>query len=186
MSHARSQHPNAPLTPRVVGGWSAVCSSMVGRSRRPRSGSRSTRRRCGSGVTGSSPRATTGLLDRSSRGRTFTEPDSAAVRRQVLRLRRKRRWGAITSRIEVGLVVVDGAARSASRGLRPPRSRRPGHRPDTGAALPARTARRVDPRRCEEARRDPRRWWVADHGRGNEAGTRHAKVRLPLPPHRPR
>ena len=37
-----------------------MCSSRVGRSKRPRSGSRSTRRRCASGETGSSPKATLG------------------------------------------------------------------------------------------------------------------------------
>ena len=58
VSHARSQHPNALLTPegrrRMV---ACVHRATAGRSRRPRSGSRSTRRRSASGATGSSPKA---------------------------------------------------------------------------------------------------------------------------------
>jgi len=65
---------------------------MVGRSRRRRNGSRSTRRRSGRGVIGSLPKAMSACRPVVASA-SVTEPNPS-VRRRVLHLRRKHRWGA--------------------------------------------------------------------------------------------
>ena len=183
MAHARSQHPNARADPgRVGAGWSPACSSRAGRSKRPRSGSRSTPRRCASGATGSSPKATAGLLDRSSRDRTAHRTGRRArVGGGCCELRRKRRWGADHIAHEVGLAAstVQAILRAAGLG----RLDRGDRATDTepAAPLPARTARRADPRRRQEDRRHPRRRRLAhprprpsdDHGGHSGVGYRY-------------
>ena len=133
MAHARSQHPNAALTPagrrRMV---ACVARRTAGRSRRPRSGSRSTPRRCASGATGSSPKATTGCWTAPA-GRTVhrTRPAQRSQRR-VVALRRRHRWGADHIAPRARPRRLDGAGDPASRRPRPPRPRRPRHRRRAG------------------------------------------------------
>ena len=154
MTHARSQHPNAVLTPTVGAGWSPACSSRAGRSRRPRSGSRSTPRPCASGATGSSPKATPALLDRSSRPHRSPEPH-----------RRERAAagdrGCAASAAGVPTTSPTSSAwppRRCSRSCAPPGlgrldrgDRATGREPV--APLPTRPTRRAGPRRRQEDRR---------------------------------
>ena len=158
MAHARSQHPNAVLTPKGRRRMVAVCSSAAGRSRRPRSGSRSTPRRCASGGTGSSPRATPGLLDRSSRARI------------AHRIGRRSACGdgCCSCVARIGGAPTTSPTRSAWRPRRCSRScdaagcgrldrgDRATARPPV-APLSARPAWRARPRRRQEARGDPDR-----------------------------
>ena len=105
MSHARSQHPNAPLTPegrrRMVGcvleqGWSVAVTAE--RFQVDAKTVRKWRDRfVAEGVSG--------LLDRSSRPHRSPNRTRRQLRRRVIQLRRKRRWGADHIGFEVGLAA---------------------------------------------------------------------------------
>ncbi len=127
MAHARSQHPNAPLTPEgrrrmvrcvVDGGWTV---------RRPLSGSRSMPRRCASGGTGSLLKVS-GLVGSVVSAAPVAEPDTRPLRRRVIRLRRERRWGADHIGYEVGLAASTVQNILNRAGAGPPGPWRPGHR----------------------------------------------------------
>jgi transposase InsO family protein len=105
MSHARSQHPNAPLTPegrrRMVGcvlelGWTIEATAE--RFQVDAKTVRKWRDRFRS-------EGDAGLLDRSSRPHRSPHRTPRHCCRQVLRLRRKRRWGADRIAFEVGLAA---------------------------------------------------------------------------------
>ncbi len=105
MSHARSQHPNAPLTPegrrRMVGcvleqGWSVTVTAE--RFQVDAKTVRKWRDRfLAEGVCG--------LLDRSSRPHHSPNRTRRRLRRRVIRLRKQRRWGADHIGFEVGLAA---------------------------------------------------------------------------------
>ena len=114
-----------------------------------------------------------GLLDRSSRPHRSPKRTNAKRPRQVLYLRRKHRWGADHIAHETGLAASTVQSDPARRRLRPARSRRPRHRHRAGASLPARTPRRVDPRRRQEDRRHPQRWRLAAPRPRRRRYTRH-------------
>ena len=105
MSHARSQHPNAPLTPegrrRMVGcvleqGWSVTVTAE--RFQVDAKTVRKWRDRfLAEGVSG--------LLDRSSRPHRSPNRTRRRLRRRVIMLRKKRRWGADHIGFEVGLAA---------------------------------------------------------------------------------
>ncbi len=157
MAHARTAAPERavdPGRPSADGGLRARAGA--GRSKRPRSGSRSTPRRCASGATGSWPKATPGCRTVSSRRTAHRAGPPERVRRQVLRLRRQRRWGADHIAYEIGLAASTVQSDPERRRLRPPRPGRPGHRRRAGAPLPAGPAGRADPRRRQEDRRRSR------------------------------
>jgi transposase InsO family protein len=105
MRHARRQHPNAPLTPvgrrRMVacvveGGWTVEATAQ--RFQVDAKTVRKWRARFLS-------EGDSGLLDRSSRPRRSPNRASAALHRQVIRLRRQHRWGADHIAHEVGLAA---------------------------------------------------------------------------------
>jgi transposase InsO family protein len=105
MSHARSQHPNAPLTPEgrrrmvrcvVDGGWSVA--ATAGRFQVDAKTVRKWRDRF-------LTEGDVGLRDRSSRPRRSPNRTPRQVRRRVLKIRRKRRWGAAHIAFEVGLAA---------------------------------------------------------------------------------
>ena len=94
MAHARSQHPNAPLTPegrrRMVAcvlddGWSVEATAE-----RFQVDAKTVRKWRDRFVTEGSA----GLFDRSSRPHRSPMRTRAALRKRVLQLRRRRRWGA--------------------------------------------------------------------------------------------
>jgi transposase InsO family protein len=105
MSQAISQHPNAPLTPEgrrrmvdclLVRGWSVVATAE--RFQVDAKTVRKWRDRfLAEGVAG--------LLDRSSRPHWSPNRTSRQLRRRVVRLRCKRRWGADHIGFEVGLAA---------------------------------------------------------------------------------
>jgi len=105
MSHARSQHPNAPLTPegrrRMVScvldqGWSVEATAE--RFQVDAKTVRKWRDRfLGEGEVG--------LLDRSSRPHRSPKRTPRSMRRRVVGLRRGRRWGADRIGFEVGLAA---------------------------------------------------------------------------------
>ena len=115
MSHARTQHPNAPLTPegrrRMVAcvlehGW-----TIEATAERFQVDAKTVRKWRDRFLA----EGDAGLLDRSSRGRIGHRTGPvAAVAREVLSLRRKRRWGAdhIAPRGRAGR--LDGAADPAT------------------------------------------------------------------------
>ena len=118
MSHARSQHPNAPLTVegrrRMVGcvvdrGW--TIEATASRFQVDAKTVRKWRDRFLSEGPG-------GLRDRSSRPARSPNRTPRPVRDQVLRLRRKRRWGAAHIAFEVGLAAstVQGILNAAGVG----------------------------------------------------------------------
>ena len=105
MSHARSQHPNAPLTPegrrRMVacvldGGWSVE--ATADRFQVDPKTVRKWRDRF-------LAEGDSGLWDRSSRPRRSPKATSKRKVRRVVHLRRKRRWGADHIAHEVGLAA---------------------------------------------------------------------------------
>jgi transposase InsO family protein len=105
MTHARSQHPNAPLTPegrrRMVGcvldqGW--TIEQTAERFQVDAKTVRKWRDRFLAEGIG-------GLQDRSSRPHRSPNRSSRTRRRRVLFLRRKRRWGADHIAFEVGLAA---------------------------------------------------------------------------------
>lgn len=105
MSHARSQHPNAPLTPegrrRMVEcvldrGWSVEATAE--RFQVDAKTVRKWRARF-------LAEGDDGLLDRSSRPHSSPNRTPRQLRRRVLRLRCKRRWGADRIGFEVGLAA---------------------------------------------------------------------------------
>ena len=105
MSHARSQHPNAPLTPegrrRMVScvldaGWTVE--STAERFQVDAKTVRKWRDRF-------LAEGQAGLLDRSCRPHSSPNRTSRQLRRQVVRLRSKRRWGADRIGFEVGLAA---------------------------------------------------------------------------------
>ena len=105
MSYARSQHPNAPLTPGgrrrmvdcvLVGGWSVTATAQ-----RFQIDAKTVRKwRDRFLVEGGN-----GLLDRSSRPSRSPNRTPLEVRRRVITLRKKRRWGADHIGFEVGLAA---------------------------------------------------------------------------------
>ena len=105
MSHARSQHPNAPLTPegrrRMVGcvldqGW--TIEQTAERFQVDAKTVRKWRDRF-------LAEGEAGLFDRSSRPHRSPNQASRARRRRVVWLRRRRRWGADRIAFEVGLAA---------------------------------------------------------------------------------
>ena len=105
MSHARTQHPNAPLTPegrrRMVAcvlecGWTIEMTAERFQVD-PKTVRKWRDRFRADGVDG--------LQDRSSRPHRSPNRTRHAVHRQVLRLRRKRRWGADRIAFEVGIAA---------------------------------------------------------------------------------
>ncbi|HSJ34854.1 MAG TPA: IS481 family transposase [Acidimicrobiia bacterium] len=105
MSHARSQHPNAPLTPegrrRMVEcvldrGWSVEATAE--RFQVDAKTVRKWRARF-------LAEGDDGLLDRSSRPHSSPNRTPRQLRRRVVRLRHKRRWGADRIGFEVGLAA---------------------------------------------------------------------------------
>jgi transposase InsO family protein len=105
MVHGRPQHPNAPLTPVgrrrmvdcvVVRGWTVTATAQ--RFQVDPKTVRKWRDRFLS-------EGSSGLLDRSSRPRRSPNRTSRLLRRQVVMLRRKRRWGADRIAFEVGLAA---------------------------------------------------------------------------------
>ena len=105
MSHARSQHPNAPLTPegrrRMVGcvldaGWTIEATAQ--RFQVDAKTVRKWRDRF-------LAEGESGLLDRSSRPKRSPTRTAKSVRRVVIELRRKRRWGASHIAFDVGLAA---------------------------------------------------------------------------------
>ena len=105
MTHARRQHPNAPLTPegrrRMVAcvleqGW-----TIEATAERFQVDAKTVRKwRDRFLAEGES-----GLLDRSSRPRRSPNRTPRACRRRVMKLRRRRRWGADRIAFEVGLAA---------------------------------------------------------------------------------
>ena len=105
MSHARSQHPNAPLTPegrrRMVEcvldrGWSVETTAE-----RFQVDAKTVRKWRDRFVA----EGDEGLLDRSSRPHSSPNRTPRQLRRRVVRLRCKRRWGADRIGYEVGLAA---------------------------------------------------------------------------------
>ncbi len=105
MFHARSQHPNAPLTPEgrrrmvdcvVERGWSVTAAAE--RFQVDAKTVRKWRDRFISEGAG-------GLWDRSSRPHRSPNRTPRRLRRRVITLRRKRRWGAAHIGFEVGLAA---------------------------------------------------------------------------------
>jgi transposase InsO family protein len=103
VSHARRQHPNARLTPRhrrnmvecvLEKGWSVEATAD-----RFQVDAKTVRKWRDRFVA----EGEAGLLDRSSRPRRSPNRTARSVRRQVVRLRRKRRWGADHIAHHVGL-----------------------------------------------------------------------------------
>ncbi len=105
MAYARSQHPNAVLTPEgrrrmvllvIVDGWS-VAATAERFQVDPSTVRKWVRRYREFG--------SDGLLDRSSRPHRSPNRTSRQLRRQVIRLRRQRRWGADRIGYRVGLAA---------------------------------------------------------------------------------
>ena len=105
MSQGRGQHPNAPLTPAgrrrmvdcvLVAGWTVT--ATAGRFQVDAKTVRKWRDRF---LAEGEP----GLRDRSSRPRHSPGRTPRRLRREVIRLRRKRRWGAAHIGFEVGLAA---------------------------------------------------------------------------------
>ena len=94
MAHARSQHPNAPLTPQgrrrmvalvLEGGW-----TIEATAERFQVDAKTVRKWRDRYVS----EGEAGLFDRSSRPKHSPNRTAARLRRRVLQLRRTRRWGA--------------------------------------------------------------------------------------------
>ncbi len=105
MSHARSQHPNAPLTVEgrrrmvdcvVQRGWTVTATAQ-----RFQVDAKTVRKWRDRFLT----EGPGGLRDRSSRPRRSPNRTPRQLRRRVLKLRRKRRWGAAHIGFEVGLAA---------------------------------------------------------------------------------
>jgi transposase InsO family protein len=105
MAHARRQHPNAPLTPegrrRMVAcvleqGWTVEATAE-----RFQVDAKTVRKWRDRFLTEGEP----GLLDRSSRPKRSPNRTPRECRRRVIRLRRRRRWGADRIAHEVGLAA---------------------------------------------------------------------------------
>ena len=177
MSHARSQHPNAVLTPegrrRMVAcvldrGWTVEATAERFQVD-PKTVRKWRDRKLAEGEAG--------LVDRSSRPRRSPNRTPRACRRRVIRLRQRRRWGADRIALQVGLAAstVQSILRGAGLG-----------RLDRGDRATA----TVHPQRYERERpgelahvdvkkiaaiRDGGGWRM--HGRGAEHGTgRHSGV----------
>lgn len=105
MAHARSQHPNAPLTPtgrrRMVEcvldqGWTIEAAAQ-----RFQVDAKTVRKWRDRFLAEGEP----GLLDRSSRPKRSPNRTPRRVRRDIVRLRKKRRWGADHIAHELGLAA---------------------------------------------------------------------------------
>ena len=118
MCHARSQHPNAPLTPEgrrrmvdcvVDKGWTVTATAQ-----RYQIDTKTVRKWRDRYLTDGEA----GLKDRSSRPRRSPNRTSKRLRRQVIQLREKRRWGADHIAFEVGLAgsTVQGILNAAGKG----------------------------------------------------------------------
>jgi len=118
MSEGRSQHPNAPLTPAgrrrmvdcvVVAGWTVTAAAE-----RFQVDAKTVRKWRDRFLAEGEP----GLRDRSSRPRRSPGRTPRRLRLEVVRLRRKRRWGAAHIGFEVGLAAstVQGILNGAGLG----------------------------------------------------------------------
>ena len=105
MAHARSQHPNAPLTPEgrrrmvdcvIERGW-----TIEATAHRFQVDAKTVRKWRDRYLA----EGETGLLDRSSRPHSSPNRTPRATRRQVVRMRCKRRWGADHIGHELGLAA---------------------------------------------------------------------------------
>jgi transposase InsO family protein len=105
VAHARRQHPNAPLTPEgrrrmvacvVEQGW-----TIEATAERFQVDAKTVRKWRDRFVA----EGESGLLDRSSRPRRSPNRTPRSCRRRVIRLRRRRRWGADRIAFEVGLAA---------------------------------------------------------------------------------
>ena len=105
MSEGRPQHPNAPLTPAgrgrmvacvLVAGWTVTATAE-----RFQVDAKTVRKWRDRFLAEGEP----GLGDRSSRPRRSPNRTPGRLRREVVRLRRKRRWGAAHIGFEVGLAA---------------------------------------------------------------------------------
>lgn len=105
MSHARSQHPNAPLTPegrrRMVDCVLVKRWTVEATAERFQVDAKTVRKWRDRFIA----EGETGLCDRSSRPRHSPNRTPRAVRRQVIRLRKKRRKGAAWIAHQVGLAA---------------------------------------------------------------------------------
>lgn len=117
MSHARSQHPNAPLTAEgrrrmvdcvVEGGWSVTATAQ--RFQVDAKTVRKWRDRF-------LAEGDAGLWDRSSRPHRSPNRTPLRLRREVIRLRKRRRWGAAHIGFEVGLAASTVQAILISEGM---------------------------------------------------------------------
>ena len=123
MAHARSQHPNASLTPqgrrRMVSlvlddGW-----TIEATAERFQVDAKTVRKWRDRFVA----EGEAGLFDRSVAAASSPNRTACRRRRRVLQLRRQRRWGADHIAHEAGLAAVDGAGDPQRRRLRSTRSR---------------------------------------------------------------
>ena len=103
MSHVRSQHPNAPLTPRgrrrmvdcvIEGAW-----TIEATAEKFQVDAKTVRKWRDRFLA----EGEAGLFDRSSRPKHSPNRTRRVVRRRVVHLRKKRRWGADHIAYEVGL-----------------------------------------------------------------------------------
>ena len=105
MSHARSQHPNAPLTPegrrRMVTCVIDQRWTIEATAERFQVDAKTVRKWRDRFLA----EGETGLLDRSSRPRRSPNRTPRPVRRQVIAMRKKRRWGADHIAFELGLAA---------------------------------------------------------------------------------
>jgi transposase len=105
MAHARSQHPNAPLTPqgrrRMVACVIEQRWTIEATAERFQVDAKTVRKWRDRFLT----EGESGLLDRSSRPRRSPSRTSRSCRRRVIRLRCRRRWGADRIAFEVGLAA---------------------------------------------------------------------------------
>jgi transposase InsO family protein len=105
MSHARSQHPNAPLTPegrrRMVACVIDQRWTIEATAERFQVDAKTVRKWRDRFLA----EGETGLLDRSSRPHRSPNRTPRPVRRQVIAMRKKRRWGADHIAFELGLAA---------------------------------------------------------------------------------
>lgn len=127
MSNVRSQHPNAVLTPEgrrrmvrlvIDRGWSVEATAE--RFQVDAKTVRKWRRRF-------VEEGLAGLQDRSSRPRRSPNRTPLRSRREVIRLRRNRRWGADHIAHELGMATSTAGAILRFGGACSARPRRPGH-----------------------------------------------------------
>ena len=163
MAHARRQHPNAVLTPTGRARMVGLCHRAgAGRLKQPLSGSRSTPRRSASGVTGSSPKASTAWrIGRVGRKRSPNQT-GPTVQRRVRGAAHPASVGCCPHRPRARPGPVDRASDPAPCRTRPARVLRPCHRRRAAPPLSTRgSARRARACGREEDLRHPDRRRVA-------------------------